>query len=663
MRYLRQTPLSHLLLCLAFSLLLSPWANATNDDMRLLRGAFYFSYLDEDYAAALHYLERWREQEGAVEGSSTDLTAAGFALESQVMEAAIYLALGMEHRAQALYRQVEQSGSQASGDAWFHLARRWMELSRWQDAENSITRALTLSDSLNPEYLQQALFIQSSSRSHQDKIAQSVLSEQMDSTGIWAGLARYNRILAGMRLNAKSRDLEKWIAVAVADLSSDDYETQSLRDRILLIAGIYALDAGKHRRAERYFKEISQNTVFTAPGLLHYGWTLVEQWKYQQAMQPWRILQQRFNNFHPAVMESILGVPHALELLNATTQSLKTYEVVEGRLQQMLSQLRAVNQRPVINDWMDNWLTQSPVSRVENNATAFGAGHPQWGWLNQTTADLPDHQLTRILQPVLDDARFNQRIAQLRDLQQLQQQLNQQNNQLQLWQAVVTERQQRLQKLGGEQLLQQLAQRQQQLLAQVQQMQQALNAEDDKVFAYASAADQKNIGHLAAVIPAVEYLQQVNDPTRDLQPYKERWRRVRGVQLWNIYQDQPQRRWQTQQSFWQLRKNSEQLSGQLANSHTALAWANSSWQGFPQQLSQARQQLAQQQQQVALLDQQQREQLAAQVQHYLTDLDGRLSDYLAQSRLSIARLYDDALQNYVVESSGADDADQGGSDE
>lgn len=628
----------------------SPTLYDDNDPQRLLRGAFYFRYLEGDYSGALHRLKIWREYR-----SDASVSAPPDA-ESLIMEAAIYLALGMEGEAHAIYQQVEQSGLSASGDAWFHLARRWMELSRWPEAEKSIGRALELSPTLNPQYQQQALFIQSSSRSHQDKVAQSVLSPQMMNESIWAGLARYNRILAAMRLNANSRDLEKWVEEAVFYLPEDDYESQALRDRILLIAGIYALDSGKQRRAEAYFREVSQNTVFTAPALLHYGWALVEQWKYQQAMQPWRVLQQQFNDFHPAVIESVLGVPHALELLNATTQSLKTYEVVEGRLQKMLAQVRVVNNPGVINGWMDSWLEQ-PNFHSGSDANAA------WGWLNNSLADMPDHDLTRTLQSVLDDNEFNQLAIQLRDLQQLQRQLKQQETDLLLWQEVVRERQQRLQQLGGAQRLNALEQRHQQLLSQVMTMQQAVDEEDAKVFAYASAADKNNINNLAAVVPAVEYLQVINDPTRDLSAYKERWRRVRGVQLWNIYQDKPERRWQAQQSFWQLRKNSEQLAEQLSNSRIALSWANSSWQGFPQQVSQALQRAAAQQQRVDVIYLQQREQLLARVQQHLNDLDIRLSDYLAQSRLSIARLYDDALQNHVIHSSEAGSAKQGGSDE
>jgi len=590
---------------------------------RLLRGSFYYHYLNDDYLPALHALNQWRLQTPFVQS------------ESRVMEAAIYLALGLQREAELAYLDVEQQGGVASGDAWFHLARRWMELSEWSKADDSITRALEQRLTLNDDYYQQALFIQSASRSNQDNLnaAKQPLA-LMENTGIWSGLARYNWMLAAMRLNANSRDLEKLVEEATFYLSEDNYETKALRDRILLVAGIYALDTGKNRRAEAYFKEISQDTAFTAPGLLHYGWALVEQWKYQQAMQPWRILQQKYNDFHPAVIESILGVPHALELLNATTQSLKTYEVVEGRLQRMLDQLETLNRASEIDAWLDQWLDQQ-------------AGQP-WGWMRAELADMPDSDLTRLLQSMLDDNKFTTLTQQLYDMVRLNSELERQQQNLSLWQRTLKQRQQYLQRLQGDQKLVELQQRHQQLLRQVLSVQQRLAAEDDKVFAYASVQDQANIERLSAVVPRVERLQRAADPTRDLSQYKERWRRMRGLQLWKIYEEKPQRRWSTTQSFWQLRKDSEGLLEQLNNSQTALRWADSSWQGFPQRVAAGEQSVVRIQQQLDDLYRTQRAMMQQTVSEFLDQLSLRLTDYLAQTRLSIARLYDDALQNQVA---------------
>lgn len=92
----------------------------------------------------------------------------------------------------------------------------------------------------------------------------------------------------------------------------------------------------------------------------------------------------------------------------------------------------------------------------------------------------------------------------------------------------------------------------------------------------------------------------------------------------------------------------------MSNSRKALAWADSSWKGFPQQVQRSEQKVLQLQQQVERLYQQQHEAMRVVIHEFLNNLEVRLTDYLAQSRLSIARLYDDALQNNVA-AGGHDD--------
>lgn len=604
-------------------------------EQRLLRGAFYYHYLTNNYQQALVSLDLMQKAYGQAE----------IVAEITVMKAAILLALGLEDDADALFAAVEQSGGKASADAWYHLAGRWLAKSEWEKAERSIRRALQFetrqsgtgtdtSGALNRSYQEEAKFILVASLAEQDRVheANDAIAT-MSQSGIWSGYARYNQILSLMRLHAVSRDLEKLIEEATYYLP-DTYEGHSLKDRILLVAGIYALDAGKYRQAEAYLRQISLDSAFTAPGLLQYGWSLVDQWKYEEAMQPWRILQQRFSEFHPAVIESVLAVPHALELLNATTQSLKTYEFVEQRLLGMLETLRMQNSREQLSAWLGEWELQQQGQ--------------SWGWQRAQLGDMPDGDLSRTLQDLLDDRDFNQMTSALHDLNSMLHDVKRQQQDLQLWQAVLKQRQQKLAGMNASKKLQQLELRQAALTRDVLAIQQRLQAEDQKVFAFASSADQQNVDHLAAVVPRIEYLQRLNTPTRDLGVYKERWRRSRGLQLWRIYEEKPQRQWLAQKNYWQLQGVTSELLEQLENTRTALTWADSSWQGFPQRVAQQQQRLKQQETRLQQLHDQQQEQIIAHAQRHMTDLDVRITDYLAQARLSIARLYDDSLQQQVV---------------
>src|SRR5690606_16610817 len=91
-------------------------------EQRLLRGAFYYHYLTNNYQQALVSLDRMQKAYGQ----------GGTVAEVTVMRAAILLALGLEDDADALFADTEAYGTEASADAWFHLARRWQAKSEWE---------------------------------------------------------------------------------------------------------------------------------------------------------------------------------------------------------------------------------------------------------------------------------------------------------------------------------------------------------------------------------------------------------------------------------------------------------------------------------------------------------------------------------------------------
>jgi len=171
--------------------------------------------------------------------------------------------------------------------------------------------------------------------------------------------------------------------------------------------------------------------------------------------------------------------------------------------------------------------------------------------------------------------------------------------------------------------------------------------EDETVFSYASAADQIRIEKLRNVVGYVTSLQKIGTPTRDLAPYKERWRRMRGIQLWDIYEHQPQRKWDTERDHMTLRAETDALFAQLEHTRTSLQWAESSWRGFPERVERLQAAISASQAALNVLQNRQAELLKTFASEYMDDLDRRLTLYLAQSRLALARLFDDSLQKGV----------------
>ena len=594
---------------------------ADDAEQRLLRGNFYYTYLTGDYYRTLYYLNAWQTLIGA-EGAPE--------LEADVMRAAVYLSLGLEDEAESIFYDVFQRGGMASGDAWYFLAQRLFSSGEYERAEQSARNALSAVPAVSGRHDQELRAILVGSISEQDRVdeARDAMSGLRDKS-IWAGYARYNLILAMIRQNYKSRVLEATVDEAIYYLPDTD-EGVALRDRILLISGIAAMEREKHAMANRYFRDVTLESVFSPPALLHYGWNLLAEWRYEDAIQPWRILQRMYDEYHPAVVESYLAVPHTLELIDAVNQAVLAYERIEDSLSVMVDELKTVNQQASLGEWLGEWRN--------DNATE------NWGWQRQALSDLPDSQVTRFAQGLLDDEVFVSELAVLHDLDRIQADLTRAARDMALWEQVLVERREHLVSLGGEAVLDALEDKQMDVLRGILSVQDRLLDEDEKVFAYASSADEARIERLRSVVPAVTYLQKVATPTRELWPYKERWRRMRGLQLWEIYEHQPQRKWDTERDHMILRSETDQLFKQLENTRTSLMWADSTWRGFPEQVTAIQGRIAEAQARVTELQTAQEAHLTMLAQTHLTELDERLTLYLAQTRLALARLYDDSLQ-------------------
>lgn len=599
---------------------------ADGAELRILRGNFYYSYLVGDYYRTLYFLDRWQNLAG------TENTPE---LEAEVMRAAIFLALGMEDEAETTFYNVFQQGGSASGDAWYFLAQRLFAAGLYERAELSAKNALTASPSVSLRNDQEARYLLVSSIAQQDRVeeAQAAMSGMRDKN-IWTGYARYNLILSMTRQNFKSQVLERVIDETIYYLPTTE-EGTALRDRTLLISGIAAMERDKHKLANTYFRDITLESVFSAPALLHYGWNLLAEWKYEEAIQPWRILQHTYDEYHPAVIESLLAVPHTLELVDAVNQSVLAYERIEDSLSVMVDELKQVNQDEGIKAWIGEW-------RSTNAAQ-------DWGWQRQTLSDLQDDDLTRFTQGLLDNDTYLRELEAMHDLDRIYADISEFKRDLVLWDDVLVQRQAHLESLGGEALLDSLEARQMDVLRATLAVQDRLLDEEETVFSYASRADQARIERLRNVVPAVTNLQKVGTPTRNLNPYKERWRRMRGLQLWAIYEAQPQRQWDTQRDHMIMRTETDKLFAQLENTRTSLIWADSSWRGFPERVKAAQENVNSTLTKIENLQVRQEAVLTTVTQNYLTQLDERLTLYLAQSRLALARLYDDSLQKEMSE--------------
>ena len=610
-----------LLYTLLFAISFFSYASGDESEvLRLKKGEYYYHYLTGDFPSAMNQLAQWRSNGGTI------------ANEADVMEAAMLLSLGLHQKAQSIFEKIQREGNSASSQSWFYLAKRWFEMGDSEATLYSIKQIVSADVSL--DMIAEAQFMKASSfiELGEHRKAQKQI-ENMSREGIWTGYARHNYILAMFDGNNSGQSLALLIEDATFYLPVTE-EGKNLRDRIHLIAALHYLQGGKNRSAEKHLKSISLDGPYTPAALLQYGWTMVEQGKYDQALQPWRELQTRFNRFDPEVMESMLGVPHVLELISAHTQSLKTFEVTELRLNAMKSAVNEINQGMAENTWLEQWIMEQEDK--------------SWGWQANIEKTMPLNDTSALLKELLVDGAFVNQITEYRDLVLLTDYLVEKEQNLRLWVTLVEKRERESKAGEAIPVLNKASEKLSAVKFELKNLQGYLKQSSKDLYALPTAIEDNKIILLARSAKTIERLVKLNKASRNVEPYMTRWARVRGVFLWLMNEKKPAKQWQLKKELIAMRDLIKRTDTQLLETRLAHQWSPSAWRGMKERVLALLEKTSAIKQSAMQVKQESKLALVVESKQYLDDLTYRINDYLSQARLSIARLYDDALQRYVA---------------
>jgi len=588
--------------------------------LRLKKGEYYYHYLTGDFPSAMNQLKQWRNSEGSI------------ADEANVMEAAMLLSLGLHQKAQNIFGEIQQGDSKASAQAWFYLARRWFELGEYSSALESINNIEALA--LKPKMLGEAQFMKAASfiELGEHKKAQ-VMIINMPRGSIWTGLARHNYILAMFDGNNSGQSLALLIEDATFYLP-DTEEGRNLRDRIHLISALHFLQSGKNRSAEKHLKKMSLAGPYAPTALLQFGWAKVEQGEYDQSLQPWRELQTRYNRFDPEVMESMLGVPHVLELMNANTQALNIYELTEKRLLSMKILLTEMNNGLAENTWLEDWV--------------INQNDQSWGWQANIESTLPFNDTAAVLQQLVSDKKIVNQMREYRDLLILTDYLTEKEESLRLWITLVDKRERISKARIVIPIIEKASEDLREAEIKLKQMQGYLQRSNQEVFALPNDSEELKVGLLASTAGTIEQLMEINKASRDVTVYQQRWARVKGVFLWQMNTAKVNKQWELKKQLVAMERLINEADIQLIETRLASQWSPASWQGMKAKILTILTKTSELKKLAKQAKVESKASLLAVASDFLNDFTYRINDYLSQSRLSIARLYDDALQEYVV---------------
>lgn len=586
---------------------------------RLKKGEYYFHYLTQDFPSAMNLLVQLRAQ------NPTDK-------ELDVMEAAMLLSLGLHLQAQGIFEKIQREGGESSSQSWFYLARRWFELGEFYNAIYSLQqlefKEIKKDYSLESKFMMVSSYMELGEHTKAQKIIAT-----MPKKSIWTGYARHNYIIAMMFGNNSGRSLNLLIEDATFYLPKTK-EANNLRDRINLISGIHFLELGKNRSANKYLKAVSLAGPYTPAALLQYGWAKVEQGQLEEALQPWRELQTRFNRFDPDVMESMLGVPQLFELMKAYSQAIKSYESIEKRLLAMKQFINSAEKKFESTSLLDSWI--------------LAQADPGWGWQTQLDSTIPFGDESGLLHQMLSNDSIVNDLREYHDLVILSQYLIEKEQDLLLWKQMLKQRRVNALARNISPQLNEANHIINQSEEAYQQLSLYLKDSEQQLFSFPSPQQQTSLDRLARATLNLEMLMESNSATRDVDHYQKRWARVRGVLLWTMNEVKPKMQWELQSDLAKTKKYITQVKRQLLETRLAGKWADSAWQGLDLRVNEVLLQTTSLKLFTEQVKVEVKDALLAKFKGFLLVQKNRINDYLAQSRLSIARLYDDALQRRIA---------------
>ena len=585
-------------------------------NIELGKRVYFYKYLTENYMAAL---------------TAPDAELSLKETEVSMTLPVSFLNMGMDHYALGMINDPGLKQRGGLGNSWFVLAQRASERGEWEQAYDFASRAMEPRALLSAHSHQENRYILITGLAGTDQLnsAKAILEEMADSDR-WYYYALYNIMLAEMRQGVSSDELAQRMRPVLKKMDVLAGYDRALKDRFLLTAGRYELENKHYPVAVDYLRMVSSDGPLAAEALLQYGWALSRQWLYDQALQPWRILQDNFYHLDLNVLESLMATPYVAELLNGGIGSLNVYEYAERQMTSALYDIERLNDPETLNAWVNGWSSNPDLAKLTGN------------WLEPESELVSATETSRALESLLNTSEFLEAQQQLLDIDRIHQWAEQQKAHIRE-QEVWLESAQASASEGGR--VNQLRLRLADLRAVQARSKRWIETEESTPYPYADEDEMQALRHLDQL--RQEIAAHSTADNTEYQALSRQASTLLGIQGWKVFKQVPERRWQTVKSYLELGKEvnaiAEQLAGlqqleqQLQHHHTQMG-------SRKQRLNDMIGRLDELVNSLEPLRHRQQNHVVALAEEHLNMLDSRLKEYLATTRLSIARLYDNELR-------------------
>lgn len=544
--------------------------------------------------------------------------------ESELLLGGMYLSYGMHREAEPIFERLIAAGAPATVQdrAWFYLAKIRYQRNMLDDAATMLARVQGgLPPELDAERRVLTGLIATRQERYDDAIA--VLKPLRGNSG-WGLYARFNLGVALVRAGRLADGVDLLEQVGLKPAKADDDETRSLRDKANVALGYLFLRENQSSRARAYLDAVRLEGPLSSRALLGSGWADIERGDARRALVPWTELTQR-DRADTAVQEAWLAVPYAFGTLGAYRQSLEHYE-------RAIETLRAETVR------LDQAVAAIHDGRLVNGMLARNPEEEMgWFWRVQ---ELPDAPETHYLVDLLASHEFNEALKLYRDLRFLEHNLEGWAKNVAIFDAMLANRRTRY----GEMLPRiekELARREIAPLATRRDAMAAELAQIESSQDVASLATPDEKARLQRIGRIAEHLKRApadaeNDAVR------EKFRRLLGVQTWDLWSAYPARHWQVRKAIDESSRQLDEAGEHRAAIEQASRAGRASFDGFEDRIETGRARISELRASTRTAAVAQGQFLETLAIAELKLRRARLNTYLTQAQFAVAQIYDKA---------------------
>lgn len=608
-------------------------------------GFALYHYYQQDYLSALSELMVADTRDGIQgHGDNPELIAGG-----------VSLAFGMQNHAEQVFLSIlqdERRPQSVRDAAWFYLGKLHYLRGDFLSAAQSFAR---VSKKFNPALYAQLQSLKINIDIHQQQYTQYTLKKlKRAELETWSPYVLYNLGAAHARAGDFKNAQDYFRALTGLDTEGDfksQREHWALQDKAHNAMGYTYLAQKSYVAAISEFTQVRLSGAFSNQALLGYGWAAAAQEEYAKALKPWQLLRSR-SLIYPAVQESLLALPYAYEKMGAQGEAMTAYQQAEQLLEgeiQLVRDMRAtltedelltlVGSEPVSTETLKEWSKQSVEDDSGTVVAAVTDDGQNWLKLDQTSII---KTRSAYLYELFAQNEFQTSVLELRDLLRLQKLLKDWEPKLEIYRELLLEKQasrnRQEQQLAGAKL----ADQEYALVTQRNQLAATINAIESGED-YMALADDDSRELYQLVERSQQTISRMKAAGQSAADEEMRLKMFGGILMWRAAQEYPgqiaelkARQQQVEQTLAQLQATRERIEIIMATS-------------LDIQPVLARLQELNKENQATLertheLIQAQGAVLRHQVDKQLALHEKRLVNYLAQSRLAVARLYDAELR-------------------